>query len=91
VSTEHNHLAVPEQLLDALAERVATRVVALLDQRQPTDADPWLTVAQAAEHMAVPASRVYDLAARDDLRHGRDGRSLRFRRSWLDAYMESGR
>ena len=37
--------------------------------------------------MAKPLSRVYDLAAKHGLPHGRDGRSVLFRRSEIDAYL----
>lgn len=74
-------LPVPDQLLDALADRVAARLIAAL----PTPPDPYLDVDGAAEYLGRPKSRVYELVAQKRVRHHRDGRALLFRREDLDA------
>jgi excisionase family DNA binding protein len=80
-------LNVPPELVDALAGRV----VELLAERgalgAPVTAEGWIGVDEAAAYIGKPRSRLYDLAERGALRHGRDGRSLLFRRSDLDAYL----
>ena len=79
-------LAVPDALVDAIAERVvellASRVS--LAAQEP---EPWIDAEEAAAYLSKPKSRLYDLAAEGALPHGRDGRSVLFRRSDLDAYL----
>jgi excisionase family DNA binding protein len=77
-------LTVPDELVDALAERVAEKLSAQL----APPASPWLDVKGAAEHLACPTSRVYDLVSLGRLDFRRDGRRLLFRRSDLDAYLD---
>ncbi len=47
-----------------------------------------LTVKEASTMLGVPARRVYELAGRRELRAARIGRSVRFRRRDIDAYIE---
>ena len=77
-------LAVPDGLLDALAERVAGH---LADRVVPTPA-AYLTVAEAAEYLRRPKSRIYELVACKRLRHRRDGRTLLFRHEDLDGCLD---
>ena len=70
------------ELADALVEQLEQRGL-----RSPGEPEPWISAEQAAEYMAKPLSRVYDLAAKHGLPHGRDGRSVLFRRSEIDAYL----
>ncbi len=74
-------LAVPPELIDALAKRVAT----LLTESAAPAAPPYLSVEEAAEYLGRPKSRVYELVAQRRVRHYRDGRALLFRREDLDA------
>ena len=67
----------PDELIDAIAERVAERI------GKPPEA--WLDVDQAAEYISAPKSRVYDLVAQERVECRRDGRRVVFRREWLDA------
>lgn len=77
-------LAIPDALLDALAERVADHLAA----RIAPAPDPYLTVEEAAAYLARPKSRVYELVAARRLRHHRDGRALLFRHADLDACLD---
>lgn len=73
--------------LDGLVEQVAQRTAELLAERTPVDADAapaYLSVEEAAEYLACPRSRIYDLVSRREVRHFRDGRRLLFRRLDLD-------
>ncbi len=74
-------LAVPPELIDALAKRVAT----LLAESATRSPSPYLTVEEAAEYLGRPKSRVYELVAQRRVRHYREGRALLFRREDLDA------
>jgi excisionase family DNA binding protein len=72
----------PDQL-DALADAVAARL-------QPAPAGtPWLDTEQAADYLAAKPSRIHDLVGLGKLAPRRDGRRLLFKRSDLDAYLES--
>ena len=80
--------AALDQLLDALAERIAQR----LQQLQPPTEEaetrsPWLSVKSAAAYLDWPAQRLYKLTARGELPHYKqDGRVL-FRRDELDQWL----
>jgi excisionase family DNA binding protein len=67
---------IPDELVDAIAERVAERL------ERPSE--NWLDVDQAAAYIAAPRSRVYDLVAQERVECRRDGRRVLFRRQWLD-------
>ena len=76
-------VAVPEDLIAAVAERVVDH----LADRLPTGPAPWLDVDGAAEYLACEPQRIYDLTSQGRLRAARDGRRRLFRREWLDAYL----
>jgi excisionase family DNA binding protein len=80
-------LRVPEAFAHAIAERVADLLAASLNTAsQP---EPWVGVEQAAEHLACPTSRIYDLVSQRRITPRRDGRRLLFKRSQLDAAIEA--
>ena len=75
---------------DALVEAVAQRVVELLDERAVLAAqspEPWIGTAEAAAHVGCSRNRLWQLAAEGAIAHGRDRRSVVWRRSDLDAYL----
>ncbi len=78
-------LAVPPELVEAVAERVAE----LLVERLPAQhgPEPWLDVDAAAVYLACRPHRVYDLVAEGRVRCAKDGRRSLFRREWLDHYL----
>src|SRR5256885_1664329 len=92
--------ALVEQLADAVADRLATRLAASGHGTNPVFAlengsnhgqntpSPWLNVDGAAEHLACPVSRIYDLVQRRAVPVHRDGKRLLFKRSDLDHYLE---
>jgi len=55
------------------------------------DADPWLTIAQAAICVHVHEATLRREIYRGRLRHARVGgqKSIRLRRSWLDGWLEA--
>lgn len=75
--------------LGALVDVVARRAAGMVSAAPPTD-DGWLNVEGAADYLAAPRSRIYDLVRQGRVRHGRDGSRLVFRRAWLDAVIEEG-
>ncbi len=77
-------LQVPDVFVQAIAERVAELLAdSLAGGSAP---EPWIGVEQAAEHLACPPNRIYDLVS---LTPRRDGRRLLFKRSHLDAAIEA--
>lgn len=79
-------LPFPDEWLD----EIARRVVALMGQAPTDDADPWMTVQEAAAHMRRTTNRIYKLVEQGSLPHYREGRRLLFKRSELDSFIRSG-
>ena len=73
-----------DQLADALAPRFSSRM------GQTGRAEPWLTVEQAAEHLACPKSRLYALVSARRVPFRKDGSRVLFRASELDDWLERG-
>jgi excisionase family DNA binding protein len=59
----------------------------LLVEALPAKPEPYLAVEEAAEYLAAPKSRIYELVERGRLNPYRDGRRLLFRREDLDAVL----
>jgi excisionase family DNA binding protein len=83
-------LALPEQLVQTLAERIA----ALLLERQGEAAgvaSPWLDVNGAASYLGFSRDRLYKLTAARAIpfRKKRGGQGLLFHRGELDRWLES--
>jgi excisionase family DNA binding protein len=78
-------LALPPELVEAIAERAA----AMLAERAPAaeERSPWFTVEEAADYLRVSRQRVYDLKSSGRLPSGGDGKRPRFHRDMLDAYL----
>ena len=79
-------LPIPDSVIELIAQRAATLVAQRLEASSPSA--PYLGVEQAAEYLACPKSRIYDLKARGRLRCCHDGRRLLFRREWLDEALD---
>ncbi|HEV7938055.1 MAG TPA: helix-turn-helix domain-containing protein [Solirubrobacteraceae bacterium] len=79
-------------LLDALADRVAHRVVAQLTQSRDEDEGRWLTTREAARHLGVHPDTLRRHAAANRIPHAQDGPgcTLRFRLPDLDRWQEAG-
>ena len=80
-------LAVPPELIEALAARVAE----ILDERQRPAAPEMLTVGEAAELLRCRRQRVYDLLSQGRLPHLKDGARVLIRRAELLGYLEVDR
>jgi excisionase family DNA binding protein len=50
----------------------------------------WWSVREARGYVQCGASRLYGAVRSGELRAGRIGRRLRFRREWLDAWVQKG-
>jgi excisionase family DNA binding protein len=80
-------LQVPDAFVQAIADRVAELLTDTLAGGSAPES--WIGVEQAAEHLACPTSRIYDLVSQRRLTPRRDGRRLLFKRSHLDAAIEA--
>jgi excisionase family DNA binding protein len=78
-------LEIPDELVEAAAERAAELVAARLDTPRP-----YLTTDQAAEYLACPKSRVYALVSANRIPHVKDGSRTLFRVAELDSWLEQG-
>jgi len=78
-------IALPEALVELVADRAAER----LGARLPA-VEPWVGIDQAAEHLACKRQRIYDLVSRRTIPHRKEGSRLLFKLSHLDAWVESG-
>jgi excisionase family DNA binding protein len=76
---------VPEELLDALAERVAAR---LAGDGQVSPRTPYLTADEAAKYLCFPVKRIYNLTSRGEIPHRKQDGRLLFRREELDAWLD---
>lgn len=81
-------VSLDDATLDRLAAEVAVKVAALI----PDDPDPWLSSAEAADHLAMTVNALHKLTAADAIRYSQNshGGKLYFRRSWLNDYREAG-
>jgi predicted DNA-binding transcriptional regulator AlpA len=82
-------LAVPEELIDALAERVARKVTRRLETSAV--ASPWLDVEAALEYLPFSRDQLYKLTAAKAIpfRKKRDGQGLLFHQGELDCWLEA--
>jgi excisionase family DNA binding protein len=82
-------LVLPEELLAALAERVATLVREHGEPGEP--GSPWLGFEQARAYLGLSRDQLYKLTAARAIpvRKRRGGQGLRFRRDELDAWLEA--
>jgi len=81
-------LHLPAELVDQLADEVAVRARAILDENG--GGDRWLTLKSAAEYLDCSPRRLYEFVRRDSIPHERDGRRILFLRSELDAWVRRG-
>ena len=79
-------LSVPAELVEAIAARAAELAADLVASRP----EPWITVAQAAEHLACPRSRIYSLVSARRIPYCKDGSRVLFKASALDEWVSNG-
>jgi excisionase family DNA binding protein len=76
---------LPAELLDALAERVATR---LASDGRLARRTSYLTADEAAEYLGFRVKRIYNLTSRGEIPHRKQDGRLLFKRDELDAWMD---
>jgi excisionase family DNA binding protein len=77
-------VAVPDDLLEALAVRVAELLAPVLAMPAVS---PWLDVAEAADYLRCKPKRIYDLISQRRIPVHRDGGRVLLRRDELDRYL----
>jgi predicted DNA-binding transcriptional regulator AlpA len=82
-------LTVPESLLDAIAERVARRLLSQLEP--PQTPSPWLDVEGALAFLPFSRDQLYKLTSAKAIpfRKKRGGQGLLFHRGELEAWLEA--
>ncbi len=83
------NLQIPDDLIEALAERIADKLSGSLPS-QPKPQTPWLTASEAATYIGCGKRRIYDLAGANRIPLHREGSRLLFRRDELDGWIVSG-
>ena len=73
-------LDFPEDLVEAIADRVAQRI-------SNSPVSPLLTVEEAAEYLRCKPKRIYDLTSQRRLAFIKDGSRTLIRRDALDRYL----
>jgi excisionase family DNA binding protein len=86
VSAQPLSITLPEEVLEAIAERAAE----LLAERQRAQPEGYLDVAGAAGFLACPTSRIYALVSANRIPHHRDGSRLLFDRAELRVHVNNG-
>ena len=83
-------LVVPDELLDALAERVAELIGERIETR-PQLESPWLDFEAALTYLGYSRDQLYKLTAARAIpvRKKRGGHALLFRRDELDRWLEA--
>ena len=78
-----------DEALVALAQRLAPHIAGRLGPRFASP-EPWLTVEQAAHHLACPKSRIYALVSAQRIPCRKDCSRVLFRASELDEWLDKG-
>ena len=78
----------PDPVIEAIAERVVASLRPLL-MRKLEAPDDILTVDQLAEYLGIAKQRVYEAVSKNTIPYFKVGKSLRFRRSVIEKWIES--
>jgi excisionase family DNA binding protein len=79
-------IALPDEVIEAIADRVAERVA----RSQPAVDEGFLDVTAAAAFLSCRPSRLYALASARRIPHYKDGSRLLFDRRELREYVRNG-
>jgi hypothetical protein len=82
-------LGIPDEAVDALAERVADRITARL-QEQPAAPAGWLDAKEAAVYAGCSVSSLHKAMAAREIEFSQSvaGGKAWFRREWIDAWRD---
>jgi excisionase family DNA binding protein len=82
-------LTIPEQLVEAIAQRVAQLLATPNTTAAESDSSPWMTFEQARAYLGFSRDTLYKLTAAKAIpcHKKRNGQGLRFDRNELDEWM----
>lgn len=90
--TEPLAIALPPEIVEAIAQRAAEIVVGLEERAAASaPASPYMTIPEAAEYLRCPRQRVDDLLSQHRLTRHKDGARTLVSRAEIEAYLGSGR
>ena len=78
----------PDPVIEAIAQRVVESLRPLLVRKQEAP-DAIFTVDQLSEYLGIGKQRVYEAVSLKTIPYFKVGKSLRFRRSAIDKWIES--
>jgi excisionase family DNA binding protein len=78
----------PDPVIEAIAHRVVESLRPLLARKLDAP-DPILTVDQLAEYLGIRKQRIYEAVSRGTIPYFKVGKSLRFKKSSVDKWIES--
>ena len=79
---------IPDPAIEAIVQRVVESLRPLLVRKQEAP-EAILTVDQLAEYLGIGKQRVYEAVGLKTIPYFKVGKSLRFRRSAIDKWIES--
>jgi excisionase family DNA binding protein len=84
-------ITVKEDFIDALAAAVAKRVIDILPKKlaAPKEDDKIFKVEELAKYLGVSKSWIHQRTARKEIPHIKSGLFLMFRKSDIDAWLDS--
>jgi excisionase family DNA binding protein len=83
------NIAIPDDVVEAIAARAAEIVLAQLDREGASPASPYLSVPEAAKYARASRQRIYDLLSSGRLTRHKDGSRVLVERAELDRHLAS--
>jgi excisionase family DNA binding protein len=83
-------LAIPPELVDAVAARAAEIVMERLGEFE-NGGSPWMTAAEAADYLRWPVKRIYNLTGAGAIPHRKHEGRVLFHRAELDGWLDRHR
>jgi len=85
--TDRLAFPVPDELVEAIAERVAELLAERPETSRRRDLSPYFSVAEAAEYLRADRQRIYDLLSDGRLRRFKDGSRVLVSRAELEGHL----
>jgi excisionase family DNA binding protein len=82
-------VAVTATIADAEISALENRIMKqLLERFQGSVLSPWMNIDQAADYVAWPKKRLYNLVSQAEIPHRKQGNRLLFNRDELDRWLD---
>jgi excisionase family DNA binding protein len=76
---------IPDTEINALETRITE---SLVERLQGLITSPWMNIAEAADYLACPKKRLYNLVGKGEIPHRKQNGRLLFSRSELDRWLD---